>query len=80
MTVVPLHTEKLEAVTLPELMRPEEFCRHLADTYNLPKPPSVRWLRELYLKRGMPSRTILKRYKMIPVEPATKWLRSEGYL
>lgn len=69
-TVTPIREEKL--------LRPEEFVAHLGEVLNVPAP-STRWLR-YRIKDGMPSRLVLKRYRMIPVEPATNWLRTNGYL
>lgn len=70
MTVVPLREDKL--------LRPQEFVDHLGEVLGVPAP-STRWLRNR-IKDGMPSRLVLKRYRMIPVEPATNWLRSNGYM
>jgi hypothetical protein len=70
MTVVPLREEKM--------LRPQEFVDHLGEVLGVPAP-STRWLRSR-INDGMPSRLVLKRYRMIPVEPATNWLRDKGYL
>lgn len=71
MTVVPLREDT-------KMLRPQEFVDHLGESLGVPAP-SVRWLRSR-IKDGMPSRLVLKRYRMIPVEPATNWLRDKGYL
>jgi hypothetical protein len=68
--VTPIRDEKL--------MRPQEFADHLGQMLGVPAP-SKRWLSDR-VRDGMPSRLVLKRYRMIRVEAATEWLRGRDYL
>jgi hypothetical protein len=56
------------------------FREELAREVGLPKPPSDRWLRDCYRRRGMPSKLVMRRYRMIPWQAALKWLRDEGLI
>lgn len=56
------------------------FREELQQEVGLPKPPSDRWVRECYRTRGMPSRLVMKRYRMIPWNGALRWLRAEGLI
>ena len=59
-------------------LRPSAFCDELAQRFGI-KAPSERWLR-YRIAEGMPSRKVLKRYRMIPVEPALTWLRDKDFI
>jgi hypothetical protein len=71
--VTPIRDDKQE-----KLMRPQEFADHLGQMLGVPAP-SKRWLSDR-VRDGMPSRLVLKRYRMIRVEAATGWLTEKGYL
>lgn len=76
--VVAFHRRRAEA---PERwLTVAAFRDELQAEIGLPKPPSDRWVRECYRSRGMPSRLVMKRYRMIPWNAALKWLRDEGLI